>query len=237
MRKISPRFLIIFIDVLAASAVVLFLMKNPVLSLRISGNPTLNTYANYEFAMLPVALLTLLVIYLLAPELRLSLLNLRKADGPVQPSVLLGIRQEGKERWKTLRLSIGSIITLVTAAVMYFASRGKTLTGPLLPNLAWVGLFALMNAFIEEVIYRLTFATISENEKPPRQTSLLFGALVFGLVHYFGAAPSGVLGVILASFIGFFLTKSILETRGFFWAWLIHFLQDLVIIGALTFWS
>jgi len=29
------------------------------------------------------------------------------------------------------------------------------------------------------------------------------------------------------------LAKSILETKGIFWAWLIHFLQDIIIFTAL----
>jgi hypothetical protein len=39
----------------------------------------------------------------------------------------------------------------------------------------------------------------------------------------------------LAGFLGWFLAKSIGETHGFFWAWLIHFLQDVVIITGLFF--
>jgi ABC-type antimicrobial peptide transport system permease subunit len=38
--------------------------------------------------------------------------------------------------------------------------------------------------------------------------------------------PSGILGVLLSSFLGWFLGKSMLETKGFTWAWLIHFLPD-----------
>jgi hypothetical protein len=41
------------------------------------------------------------------------------------------------------------------------------------------------------------------------------------------------LGVLLAAFIGWFLSKSMIETQGFFWAWFIHFLQDVVIYFAL----
>ncbi|MFT6005009.1 MAG: hypothetical protein ACI8UQ_002153, partial [Bacteroidia bacterium] len=51
-------------------------------------------------------------------------------------------------------------------------------------------------------------------------------------VHYFGT-PGGIIGVIVAGFLGWFLAKSILETKGFFWAWFIHFLQDVVIITAM----
>ncbi|MFB0523595.1 MAG: hypothetical protein ACETV1_07555 [Candidatus Bathyarchaeia archaeon] len=36
-------------------------------------------------------------------------------------------------------------------------------------------------------------------------------------------------GVILSSFLGWFLGKSLLETEGFFWAWLSHFIADIFI--------
>jgi len=34
-------------------------------------------------------------------------------------------------------------------------------------------------------------------------------------------------------FLGWLLAKSIAETEGMFWAWFIHFLQDLIIFGGL----
>ncbi|MFT6001338.1 MAG: hypothetical protein ACI95T_000082 [Flavobacteriales bacterium] len=37
----------------------------------------------------------------------------------------------------------------------------------------------------------------------------------------------------LAVFFGWLLAKSIIETEGVFWAWLIHFLQDVIIFSAL----
>jgi hypothetical protein len=45
--------------------------------------------------------------------------------------------------------------------------------------------------------------------------------------------PSGVIGVIMAGILGYVLAKSMYETNGFFWAWLIHFIQDILIIGTM----
>ena len=62
----------------------------------------------------------------------------------------------------------------------------------------------------------------------------IFGisGILFGLAHIFGM-PSGIIGISLAAILGFVLAKSVFEIQGFFWAWLIHFLQDVVIIGSL----
>lgn len=62
------------------------------------------------------------------------------------------------------------------------------------------------------------------------KATLFLGSVVFGVIHYWGAAPRGIFGSLLAAWIGYFLTKSMLETKGFFWAWLIHFAQDVVIM-------
>jgi hypothetical protein len=47
-------------------------------------------------------------------------------------------------------------------------------------------------------------------------------------MHYYSAV-NGVVGVLLTIFMGWMLTKAMLETRGFFWPWLIHFTQDVII--------
>lgn len=57
-------------------------------------------------------------------------------------------------------------------------------------------------------------------------------AILFGVPHLAGM-PSGVIGATMAGFLGFVLAKSLHETKGFFWAWVIHFIQDVIIIGAL----
>lgn len=91
-------------------------------------------------------------------------------------------------------------------------------------------LMALMNSFTEEVIFRLSYTTAAASENLSPYVSEALAALVFGGVHYFGIAPSGIPGALMAGFIGWFLAKSINETKGFFWAWAIHFAQDVVIM-------
>ena len=54
----------------------------------------------------------------------------------------------------------------------------------------------------------------------------------FGLGHWFGH-PSGPTGVVMAGFAGFLWGKSMMDTRGFTWAWIIHGLMDLVIFTLL----
>ena len=53
-------------------------------------------------------------------------------------------------------------------------------------------------------------------------------AYFFGIAHYFGT-PGGMLGGIASVFMGWILGKAVVETRGLFWAWWIHFLSDAAI--------
>ena len=58
--------------------------------------------------------------------------------------------------------------------------------------------------------------------------ALLMTAAYFGIGHFYGV-PYGVLGVLMAGLLGWLLGRSMLETKGMFWAWAIHFVMDVVI--------
>jgi uncharacterized protein len=60
---------------------------------------------------------------------------------------------------------------------------------------------------------------------------MLISAIAFGAPHLRGM-PNGLIGAVMAGFLGWLLAKSVLETHGIFWAWFIHFLQDVVIFSA-----
>ncbi len=60
------------------------------------------------------------------------------------------------------------------------------------------------------------------------KNALWISACFFGIAHYFGT-PGGISGVVASTFMGWILGKVMIETRGLFWAWWIHFLSDIVI--------
>jgi hypothetical protein len=97
------------------------------------------------------------------------------------------------------------------------------------PTLTMVPLLAAMNAFSEEMTYR---ASLMAGLEPAvgEQAALWSTAVFFGIGHYFGV-PYGVVGVVMATFLGWMLGKAMLETRGFFWAWFIHLIQDVLIFS------
>lgn len=140
--------------------------------------------------------------------------------------------------WSKLGWISAVCITGGTLAFLFIAGRPSmgdmTLIVPLLPM---VFVLAAMNAFGEEIFYRSTVLAPLEPAVGTRHSTLL-SAIFFGLGHFYGV-PYGIIGVVMATVLGYFLSKAMLETRGFFWPWLIHFFQDIAIftfmaIGAIV---
>jgi hypothetical protein len=98
-------------------------------------------------------------------------------------------------------------------------------------------LAAALNAFNEEITYKASFLSVLQGPVGARQ-ALRMVAFFFGMAHFYGV-PYGLIGVLMAAFMGWLLAKSMMETRGLFWAWFIHFLQDVwifafIAIGSIT---
>jgi membrane protease YdiL (CAAX protease family) len=91
--------------------------------------------------------------------------------------------------------------------------------------------FSVFNAAQEEFRFR---AVLLGRLVPVVGASqaLWLTSVLFGLGHWFGH-PSGPTGVVMAGFAGLIWGKSMLDTRGFTWAWIIHGFEDLVIFSLL----
>ena len=151
----------------------------------------------------------------------------------ILPEPFMGIQPKESENWIHLGRNFSIIISVVTAIVIYFQLIGGNgiSIGTMVSILPFSIVFALSNSFVEESITRLGVVVVLEDVVKDR-TIPFVSALLFGSVHYWGN-PGGILGVLVAGFLGWFLTKSILETKGIFWAWWIHFLQDVIIISVM----
>ena len=140
--------------------------------------------------------------------------------------------------WTNFGLQWGIYISLGTFLFAYLAGRPSwaAFTG-IAGTLPMILLLAAMNAFSEEMIFRGSLLAGLSDVIDPRQ-AIWVAAVYFGIAHYYGV-PYGVLGMVMATFLGWVLGKAMIETRGLFWAWFIHFLQDIAIfsflaIGAIT---
>ncbi len=136
-------------------------------------------------------------------------------DADAEPSRLLGMK--APEPWTKLTRPFIIIFVVVTITILVLGNQPtveQIVDGlPLLPAAL---LIATMNAFNEE--FTLRAAPLSELEPGiAKLQGLLITSFYFGLGHFYGI-PSGIFGVALAAFLGYFLGKSMLETKGFFWA-------------------
>lgn len=189
-----------------------------------------------QLGRLIVSLLMIGVLLLMGYRRTDFFLTRGQLDAPIEPVRWLGFSKP--EPWTKFGGQFALYISLGTLLFLILGGRPSpaALLGAL-PMLPAVLLFAVLNAFNEEMTYRASLLAGLEHIIGPRQ-ALWLTAVFFGLGHYFGV-PYGVIGVMMAAFLGWMMGKAMLETRGFFWAWFIHFLQDVLIfsfmaIGSIT---
>lgn len=150
---------------------------------------------------------------------------------PITPVRLLGFPRS--EPWTGFGLQWSLYIAAALAVMLYLGVRptGSELAAvlPLLPSVVF---YAVLNAFNEEMTYRAPLLATLVPAVGGRH-ALWLAAGFFGVAHYFGV-PGGLGGAAASVFMGWILTKAMLETRGLFWSWWIHFLADVVIFAFLA---
>lgn len=225
--------LFISIVVVACAPLLLWFKSSPPLLFKIFESAGYNLEMSYQVTVLLLAVIVIGIVYGIAGKEGLAYLNLKRRDGIIRPEPWIGVKPKKTETWKNLGVNFAIVITLVTSVVIYFqVVHGGSVSLELYPGVILILLFALMNAFSEEIIFRFSFVAIVSRYGFSPYVAQGLAASIFGIVHYFGN-PGGMPGVLMAAFIGWFLAKSMLETKGFFWALTIHFLQDVVIFSAL----
>lgn len=199
------------------------------------NHPSFNVYMLAEQSLNLMVTLVMIVALLLMKKKRQDFYLIKgDVSASVEPIRWLGVK--GGERWNkfggwlTIFISLGTLVFLVIAGRPPLGIISQAL--PFLPA---VLLAAALNAFNEEVTYKASFLSVLEGPVGPQQ-ALYMVAAYFGIAHFYGV-PYGVIGVLLASFLGWILAKSMQETRGLFWAWFIHFWQDVWIFSFLAIGS
>lgn len=183
---------------------------------------------------LGLAGIILLLTFAVGPRSFKKFFSIGRVNAPVESVKLIGLNPKPDEGWVQVGRSFAIIISAVTFAFIYFqVIRGNSIEAQHLGYLPWVLVFAVSNSFVEEMITRFGVVSALDGLISKGYVYLASAAL-FGSVHCFGV-PGGIPGVLLAGFLGWLLAKSIGETKGIFWAWLIHCLQDIIIFTGLFF--
>jgi membrane protease YdiL (CAAX protease family) len=211
-------------------------------NLVISGATGTETWDNWQHDVPWVARGAVVQLLLFVPTLLLVLFGpgrlgrhqLRLVVGDDHRTAGRGIYTAGTSpRWRRLGLTWAVLITIGTLTAMTFALGSKADD---LDALAWslpaIAILAATNTVNEEFGYRNVPLAVLPGLVGHRHAMLATG-LLFGLAHYYGNPP-GASGVLLATFLGVFIAKSMVETGGSKWAWIVHWLQDMVIFSFLT---
>ncbi len=130
--------------------------------------------------------------------------------------------------WTRLAPILLIIFGVALPLFLYFTLRPELKsTTQLLSLLPWAFATATLNAASEEFQFRCIPLAQLRGIMPIREL-LWLTSIFFGIGHYFGQ-PSGLVGVFMATIAGWLWGKSIIETRGVGWAFIIHTVQDVVI--------
>ncbi len=193
----------------------------------------INKHILYQCITLILAIIMLYVYWASRKAVFMQYFRKGNSEQEILPEPYVGIRPKAQEKWSRAGVEWAVIFSIVTAVAIYFQldTNSKPRIDALVKVIPFVLLLAFINSFVEEVISRLGVVIAFKGVFEDRTIAILSGIL-FGAVHYFGN-PGGILGMLLAGFLGWFLAKSILETKGLFWAWFIHFLLDVVIMSYL----
>lgn len=198
-------------------------------------HPSFNVNMMAEQSLnLMVTMLVIIALLLMGKKPKDFYLAKGDIAAPAEPIRWLGVK-EG-ERWNKFGIWLSVFISLGTLTFLVIGGHPPLdIVIRALPFLPAILLAAALNAFTEELTYKASFLSVLENPVGPRQAVYMV-AVYFGLAHYYGI-PYGLVGVLLAAFMGWLLAKSMQETRGLFWAWFIHFLQDVWIFAFLAIGS
>jgi membrane protease YdiL (CAAX protease family) len=102
-----------------------------------------------------------------------------------------------------------------------------------LPFIAVGAIAALCNAFWEEAAFRAAPLSMLQRAVGPGAGVLIL-AVWFGLGHYFGGVPSGLMGAVASGSLAVLFGRAMIETRGMAWPVGLHFAGDLVIFTVLA---
>jgi membrane protease YdiL (CAAX protease family) len=160
-------------------------------------------------------------------------LFLRRGDLSVdlEPSVLPGLGTRRPWRWYAPQWGGGIVLATLVVSVLQGGDFWLVAleAGGLAVAVPVIILMATLNAVSEEFRFRAAPLGDLRTALGKRQALLLM-AVVFGGAHFYGT-PGGVPGVAMNAFLGWFLGKSMYETRGIGFALGLHFLLDIVVFS------
>jgi hypothetical protein len=184
-------------------------------------------YAALMILDILVALAVIAVLWFMKRDRKAFFLVKGRMDAPIEPIRWLGIKAGGS--WKTAGWIFAGVAALAVfiPTIMGIAPSGATFLRAL-PLFPAAVLFAAVNAFTEEAYFRCSLLSTLHDVIGKTHTLLLI-LVFFGLSHWLYGSPSGLVGFAMTGFLAWVMGRSMLETRGMLWPWIIHFAPDVVV--------
>jgi membrane protease YdiL (CAAX protease family) len=152
-------------------------------------------------------------------------------SAPAQPTRFLPGLKESKP-WNRVAREFLLVYVIVTVIVVWLDIRPDVSQIPrALIYLPAIVIAAAINAFGEEFEFRSMLLSRLEPVVRPQQ-AILMTAVLFGSLHYYTGTPGGPIGALVTGFLGWMAAKSMIETRGFVWAFLLHFLGNFIVYSS-----
>lgn len=172
--------------------------------------------------LIPAALLALTLV---KSGLSRQQVFLAKGDlhAPSQLPLLRGVR------WSVVAPVLLAMLSGGLLVQLWIVSNGSRNLRPevLLPALPAAILFAVINASSEEFRFRCVLLARGTRCIGTVQ-AIAATSVLFGLAHYNGH-PSGFSGILMSAFFAWVVARSMVDTRGWGWAWMIHVVEDIII--------
>jgi membrane protease YdiL (CAAX protease family) len=191
------------------------------------GVPFFTGYAAIMVLDILVALAVIAVLWLMKRDRKAFFLAKGRMDAPIEPVRWLGIKAGGS--WKTAGWIFAGAAALAVfiPTILGIAPSGATILRAL-PLFPAAVLFAAVNAFTEEAYFRCNILS-TLHEVIGKAHTLRITLVFFGLSHWLYGSPSGLVGFAMTGFLAWIMGRSMLETKGIAWPWIIHFAPDVVI--------
>ena len=184
-------------------------------------------YAKIYIRDIVLVLLVIIAMWLVKRKRASFFLTSGEWQAPIDPVRWLGIKSG--ESWRFFGWIFGLTAMLAVAIpTLLSMSITKEQLIRAIPLIPAALLFAGINAFNEEMYYRAPMLSTLPR-LIGKQQAMLFNAIFFGMAHYLYGSPPGIIGAAMTGFLAWLICKSMLETKGLAWPWLIHFLPDAMI--------
>jgi len=203
-----------------------WLWNSPAFQVRWSQQPFTVTALALQALEAGVALLLVGLLFVLRKRRQRFFLVRGDMHAMAEPVKLLG-QKSPSPLWSfglvfTLVVIVGQVFMIILPLSPTFDTVRR-----LAPFIPLILLLAAANGVTEEIILRA--APISTvYEVVGKSNAIWMAAVLFGLAHYIGGIPSGIPGVLITAVLGWFFGKCMVDSRGFFWPWFFHAVQDIL---------